>query len=813
MSNASGQEDPHSGQIIELVPPKRDDSRDFRRSWVALKAFFFHVARGVFRSSHALFSLTSSAFANTKSALGPGLVWLVQKGRGLKLPGIRARAGSPGTRTAHERRAARWFVRLVAAAVIVSALLLYLLASLPIGGGITADSHGAMTFEAANGQVFAGRGMLKGQQLAGVADLPPHVVQAVIAIEDRRFYEHPGIDPRAIFRAAWRNTMAGGVREGGSTITQQLARLLYLSPERTFKRKLQEMLLALWLESKLSKDDILTRYLNTAFFGAGAYGVDAAARRFYGKSPKDLSLAEAAMLAGLIRSPSQLAPTRNFGGAKERADQVLQAMVDAGMIASDAADAARAQQVALRTPPETPPGSNFFVDMVSSDFRRFLGPLSGDVRLQTTLDLELQNLAEGVIEQRLDADGVKRRISQAALVALRRDGAIVALVGGRDYETSQFNRAVQARRQAGSLFKVFVYDAALQRGYTPMSMVVDRPVRIGEWEPENYGGGFRGAMPLRSAFAHSVNTVAVQLSQEVGIPAVIDSARRLGIQSSLPAVPSLALGSTEVTLLEMTKAFAAIGFGVQSIEPYAIRAIVGPNEQALYTRGRTGNELSGAAGATRAMMLDLLQAVVEGGTGKAARITGVPVAGKTGTTQENRDAWFIGFTSDMAVGVWVGNDDNSPMNGVTGGEIPARIWHDFVEQALKRRTKSAVTAERTPPPAEKTETSAERLRGRAEVIDTATLEVNNRTIPLFGVEANPDPRAVRALTHFLRRKEVNCLAALAAGSYRCSAAGEDIAEAILAAGVAQASPEASPELLAIEEMARAQRVGVWRRGQ
>ena len=254
--------------------------------------------------------------------------------------------------------------------------------------------------------------------------------------------------------------------------------------------------------------------------------------------------------------------------------------------------------------------------MVAGDFRKLLGTPSGDVRLQTTLDLELQNLAQGIIERRLDAEGSKRRVSQAALVAMRRDGAIVAMVGGRDYEVSQFNRAVQARRQAGSLFKVFVYDAALQRGYNPTTTVVDRPVRIADWEPENYSGGYRGAMSLRSAFANSVNTVAVQLADEVGLQAVIDSARRLGVQSPLQAVPSLALGAAEVTLLEMTKAFAAIGFGLQSIEPYAVRGIVGPNQQTLYTKGKTAVEVTGGAVASRAMMLDLMQAVVEAGTGQ-----------------------------------------------------------------------------------------------------------------------------------------------------------------------------------------------------
>jgi penicillin-binding protein 1A len=691
------------------------------------------------------------------------------------------------------------------------AVALYLLATLPVGGGINADSQGATTFEAANGTLFAARGVLKGQQLAA-EEIPANLRDAVIAIEDRRFFDHHGVDLRGTFRAAWRNTAAGGIREGGSTITQQLARLLYLSPERSVKRKLQETLLALWLETKLSKDEILTKYLNTAFFGAGAYGIDAASKRYFGKPPKELSLAEAAMLAGLVRAPSQLAPTRNFGGAKERADLVLQAMVDSGKISADAAESARTQNVTLRTPPDTPPGSNYFVDMVAADFRKLLGGPAGDVRLQTTLDLELQNLAQGVIERVLDAEGGKRRVSQAALVALRRDGAIVAMVGGRDYESSQFNRATQARRQAGSLFKVFVYDAALQRGYNPSTTVVDRPVRIADWEPENYSGNYRGPMSVRSAFATSVNTVAVQLADEVGIPVVIESAKRLGIQSPLQAVPSLALGAAEVTLLEMTKAFAAIGFGLQALEPHSVRGIVGPNQQALYAKGKTATEVSGSAVATRAMMLDLMQAVVETGTGKAARLNGVPVAGKTGTTQEYRDAWFIGFTPELAVGVWVGNDDNAPMANVTGGDMPARIWKEFVEQVVRRQVRTATVAKApaSQNPASQNNEANERIRGRADVVDTATLVINDRTIPLFGVEPNRDVRALRALARYLRRREVTCAAA-EAGSFRCAAAGQDIAEAVLAAGVSRASANASPELLAVEEMARAQRAGMWSR--
>ncbi len=698
---------------------------------------------------------------------------------------------------------------------LLSGLILYSVATLPIAGGLQVEpTQSAVTIESAKGEPFATRGVFKSDKLTA-QDLPPHLAQAIIAIEDRRFYQHGGVDIRGILRAGWRNSQAGGTREGGSTITQQLARLMFLSPERTFRRKTQEALLAIWLEGQLTKEEILLRYLNTAYFGAGAYGVDAAAKRYFGKKASELSLAESAMLAGLVRAPSQLAPTRNFGGAKERQETVLQAMVDTKAIPAAEAETARAQPVNLRTPPETPPGTNYFVDMVAGDLRRVLGASSGDLTLRTTLNLELQRLAEGVIERRLEQEGAKKKVSQAALVALGKDGAVLALVGGRDYESSQFNRATQAKRQAGSLFKLFVYMSALQRGYTPQSVVVDRPTQIGEWEPQNYSGGFRGSMSLRNAFAHSVNTIAVQLSDEVGIPAVIDTAKRMGVQSALPAVPSLALGSAEVTLMEMTRAFGSVAAGVQSIEPYSIRSIAGNSQQALYTKPNAGAEVSGQLGASRAMMLELLQAVVNEGTGKAARIPNVPTGGKTGTTQEYRDAWFIGFTPELIVGVWAGNDDNTPTNRVTGGDLPANIWHDFVGRALPVISRPAVQAARPnsgggPAPASPPASSDAGARGVADVLDTATLAIRGRRFQLEGIVADDDRRALRALARFLRRREVVCIGAPTAERYRCNVDGQNLSEIILSNGGARATPDAPAELLAAEDEARSARIGIWR---
>src|SRR3954451_7020829 len=741
--------------------------------------------------------VTKASFAR----LGGGLRWL----------------GTAGASMAHHWPRLRFshVVTLVSlGALVVIGYLAYCIATLPINGGLQAEAtQSALVLEADNGETFATRGVFKGDKLTA-ADLPPHLAQAIVAIEDRRFYQHRGVDLRGLARAVFRNAQAGGTREGGSTITQQTARLMFLSQERTLKRKVQEALLALWLESQLSKDEILVRYLNTAFFGAGAYGVDAAAKRYFGKPAKDLSLAEAAMLAGLVRAPSQLAPTRNLGGAKERADLVLQAMVDNGAITPQQADAARAQAVSLRTPPETPPGANYFVDMVANDVRRLLGSSPGDLTLRTTINLQLQRLAEGVVERRPEAEGRKKNASQAALLAMRPDGAILALVGGRDYEASQFNRVTQAKRQAGSLFKLFVYLTAFERGgYTPGSVLVDRPTQIGDWEPQNHGGRFRGAVNLRTAFAQSINTIAAQLAEEVGIPAVIDTAKRMGGTSPLPAVPSLALGSADVTVMEMTRAFAAVAAGVQSVEPYAVRAVRGGQQQALYTRPGAGPEAAGRLGEARAMMTDLLQAVVTEGTGKAVRLPNVTAAGKTGTTQEYRDAWFIGFTPELVVGVWVGNDDNELMKTVVGGDLPAAIWRDFVSRALLLVSGRGPVAQAAPTvtasPVQTPKQTDGLLRGAAEVVDTGTLEVRGQVVRLYGIQGEGG-RLATQLARFLRRREVVCDPAQG-DARRCHLGGEDLSEMILAAGGARAWPDAPPDLLSAEEQARASRLGIWRR--
>ena len=706
---------------------------------------------------------------------------------------------------------------LAALLALVAGYAIYCLATLSIGGGLVIEATpSALVVEADNGQAFATRGVFKGEKLSA-GDVPADLARAVIAIEDRRFYQHGGIDVRGIMRAAARNIAAGGAREGASTITQQLVRMTYLSPERTLKRKVQEAMVALWLEHQLSKEEILVRYLNTAYFGAGVYGVDAAAKRYFGKTAKELSLGEAAMLAGLVRAPSALAPHRNLERARARAELVLAAMVETGAISRDQVDAARRQPAALRVPPETPPGTNYFVDMVNTEVRSLLGPASGDWRIRSTVDLKVQALAESIVATRIAAEGKEKNVTQAALVAMTHDGAILAMVGGLDYNDSQFNRATQAKRQPGSLFKLFVYLAALQKGYTPQSVMIDRPVQIGDWEPENYGRRYRGSVTLRTAFANSINSVAVQLANEVGIGSVIEAAKKLGIQSDLPAVPSLALGSAEVNLLEMTRAFAAIAANVESVEPYSVRSI-NRGDQVLHTRAAVTRPPP-VDPAARAAMMDLLTGVVREGTGKAARIPG-PAAGKTGTTQDYRDAWFIGFTPELVVGVWVGNDDNAPMNGVTGGSLPATIWREFVTQAAARKALPTTTPVRRAPSAgapmtavapglDRPPPSARAIRGVAVVLDSATLEVQGQLIRLVGVEGMTG-RIARGLTRFLRRREVICEPA-SAQAYRCRVDDQDLSELILFNGGGRATADAPAELRAAEERAREMRAGFWRR--
>ncbi len=544
----------------------------------------------------------------------------------------------------------------------------------------TPSRRPSVALVAADGAIVARFGDLHGGRVR-FDDLPPQFVQAVAATEDRRFFEHGGVDPWAIARAAIANLRAGAIRQGGSTISQQLAKNLFLTPDRTLRRKVQEALAALWLEANFSKQQIFAIYANRVYLGAGTYGVEAAARRYFGKSIRDVTLLEGAVLAGLLKAPSRYSPARDPKAAKGRARQVLQAMVDAGFLTEP--DAARAGRERLELVRASGSGARYFADWALERAAGFVGHTNRDLVVVTTLDSRLQRIAERTLEAALARAGTPGRVGQGAMVALGTDGAVRAMVGGRKYAASQFNRATQALRQPGSAFKLFVYLAALEAGMRPHDTMLDAPLDIGGWRPRNYDGKFRGPMSLRRAFARSINTVAVRVSERVGRGRVIAAARRLGITSKLVSHPSLALGAGEVTLLELTAAYAAVAGGGFAAWPHGIVEIRDSAGTVLFRRaGSGGGEVIGK---DHVRALDgMLRAVISQGTGRAAG-PGRPAAGKTGTSQDFRDAWFIGYAGDLVTGVWVGNDDFAPMKRITGGGLPARVWRSFMVDAAKSK--------------------------------------------------------------------------------------------------------------------------------
>src|SRR5215467_5566679 len=554
----------------------------------------------------------------------------------------------------------------------------------------------SVVVEAANGQPLGRMGPLS--DMARRGGFPGILVKAVISIEDRRFYSHWGFDPWAIVRAARANWAAGTVVEGGSTIPQQLAKLQLVGNERSMNRKLREALTAAWLNLRLGKEELLTRYLNSVYMGAGAFGMSAAARTYFDKRLSELTLAEAAMLAGLIQAPSRYDPIRNLDAARARAAVVLDTMVETGAIDAQSASAAKIAPATPRPSVQVARAGGWFSEWIAkSELPKIAGSLKRTMRVRTTLEPEVQRVAEQTVREAIDRDGKKLGFAQGALLAMRPDGSVIAMVGGHDYSKSQFNRAADAQRQAGSTFKIFVYYAALLNGYSPESRIDASPVTIGKWTPENYGGPQYGHMTLSNAFAHSINTAAVRLSMTVGLNKVTAAARELGLTAPLKEVPSMALGSNDVTLLDMTGAFASVRAGRPKLEPWGISA--------LSADGGALRTLSAPAAPTntlqqRGALIRLLYDVVDHGTGRAASL-GPGVAGKTGTSQDYRDAWFIGFNDDLIVGVWVGNDDQSPMRGVTGGSVPAQIWKRFVDVATP-----LVHARREPQPAANAEPSA-----------------------------------------------------------------------------------------------------------
>lgn len=537
----------------------------------------------------------------------------------------------------------------------------------------------SVTLLATDGSILASYGDLYGAKVT-LPDMPPYLPEAVLATEDRRFYHHWGIDPLGLLRAIYVNLKTGEVVQGGSTITQQLAKNVFLTPERSLHRKGQEVLLALWLEHHFTKQQILELYLNRVYFGTGTFGVDAASRKYFGHPVQQLSIFEAATLAGMLKAPSKYNPFNNPALSRGRATQVIRNMVAAGYL-SDAEANAIVQQTAPTVAPRNGGQiGQYFADWVIDQVSSYVGASTQDLVVQTTLDPQMQRDAEANLNRVLQQKGAEMKASQAALVSMTPDGAVRAMVGGTSYRDTQFNRATQALRQPGSSFKAFVYLTAFENGYTPDDHFVDKPIHLGNWSPGNYEDTFYGDVSLRDAFARSLNSVAVQLSETVGRRRVIETAQRLGITSPLENNASIALGTSGASLLEMTGAYATFANQGNGVWPRGIDQITTRDGQVLYQR--TGNG-PGRVASSNAIdkMLDIMQAVVTWGTGKGAKLDR-PAYGKTGTSQNYRDAWFIGLTGKLVTGVWVGNDDNSPMQKVTGGALPVAIWHDYMAEAL-----------------------------------------------------------------------------------------------------------------------------------
>ncbi len=544
----------------------------------------------------------------------------------------------------------------------------------------TLNREPAVEFIDTHGETIAVRGPRYGRAV-NAADLPDHVVNAFIAAEDRRFHEHTGVDLLAIVRALFENARAGRTVQGASTITQQLVKNLFLTPEQTLKRKAQEARLAAELERILSKDEILDLYLNRIYLGAGAYGLDAGANTYFGKTPSDLTLAEAAMLAAFPKAPSRFANQTREPAAKARQFYVLDQMAEAGFVTAEEAEAAKRQDL-IFAEEVNDTFSGHALDYAVEQVHELLPNPPPDLVIKLSLDLDLQAKTQKALESGFEAMGREKRASEGAAILIENNGAIRAMVGGRDYAKSQFNRATQARRQPGSAFKTFVYAAALEDGMTPSTVRYDMPIRIGEWAPRNYEGDYRGAVTLSEALARSINTVAAQVGVEIGTEKVTGLAREFGINSPLHNYPSITLGSDEVTLLELTTAYGVLAKEGLQMAPYLIEEIRNSKGELLYSNPIVNPPRIYPAPLAHDMT-GMLNRVVLMGTGRAARVPEWDVAGKTGTSQGWRDAWFIGYTTRFTAGVWVGNDDDKPMVEVTGGAMPARIFSTIMEAALE----------------------------------------------------------------------------------------------------------------------------------
>jgi penicillin-binding protein 1A len=559
-------------------------------------------------------------------------------------------------------------------ALVFGTALLYFAWDLPRPeAALDAARRPSLTLQDRNGHIFAAFGDVVGDPLR-LTDLPPYLPAAAVAVEDRRFWSHGGLDLIGIARAMLVNLRAGHVVQGGSTITQQVAKNLFLSNARTFRRKVQELLLTLWLERSFSKTEILEIWLNRVYLGSGAWGVDAAARMYFGVSARKVTLWQAAVLAGLPRAPSRFSPRVDPAAAAARAREVLQAMESVGTITAAQAQAASAQ---INFPPRSAP-AGWFADWAAEQAQPLL-PTDADAVLRTTLDSRLQSVVEAKLGALLDGPGAAAGAGQGAVVVLdAATGAVRAMAGGKDFRTSPYNRAVLARRQPGSAFKPFVWLAALEKGVRPDDTVLDAPIRLGNWSPSNFDGKFRGEITLEEALAESINTASVRLLLQAGGPKVVaDIAHRLGIGDELPDNVTLALGTAEVGLLELAGAYATFFNGGLRVTPTALEAAQADRRPVPLPRPASTRVIDPDLAA---MMVRMMAAVVAHGSGQAAALPGRLVAGKTGTTQDYRDAWFVGGVNGTIIGIWLGNDDDRPMNGVTGGSLPARLFHEIAQE-------------------------------------------------------------------------------------------------------------------------------------
>ncbi len=584
-------------------------------------------------------------------------------------PDLHADGAAAQAAPARPRRSwRRWILRGLLAMLVVFVLLVgWLAMTAPLSKSLAPIAPPQITLLAADGTPIARKGAIV-EAPVQVAKLPDHVIQAFLAIEDRRFYDHWGIDPRGIARAVWGNLTTGRT-QGGSTITQQLAKFTFLTPERTLTRKAREMLIAFWLEAWLSKDEILERYLSNAYFGGNTYGLRAASLHYFYRQPERLTPGQAAMLAGLLQAPSRLAPTNNFGLAEKRMRLVLQSMVAAGYLSPQQAAAIPTPVLDVRARNELPTGT-YFADWALPEARKLSDVGYARQTITTTLDSRLQAAARRAVARAALGS------AQVALVAMRPDGEVVAMVGGRDYAASPFNRVTQARRQPGSTFKLFVYLAALREGWQPDDVIENGPIESGSYRPRNVGDAYSKTITLENAFAQSSNVAAVRLLGRIGHKPMIATARELGVTAPLPeGDPSLALGTASMTLLELTAAYSGVASNRYPVLPRAFPAEPGGLLDWLFDDRRS------LPREVHADIERLLRAAISKGTGRVAMLS-QPVFGKTGTSQDSRDALFVGYAGGLVTGVWVGNDDNSPLAGISGGGVPAQIWRDFMGQAL-----------------------------------------------------------------------------------------------------------------------------------